>query len=94
LVGLCNTPHNVERYVTDPKTFMGYQIKVLQFNSIFLAMNNTLRIANTKNDLAYGILHNNQIRVLISLEVFGRVMQYPINCQNICDYPLREFKIP
>jgi len=53
--------------VTDPKTFMGYQIKVMQFNSIFLAMNNTLQIVNTKNDLAHGILHNNQIRVLISL---------------------------
>jgi hypothetical protein len=67
LVGLNNTPNSVKRYVIDPKTFMGYQIKVLQFNSIILAMSNTLQIANMKNDLAHGVLQNIQIRVLISV---------------------------
>jgi hypothetical protein len=44
LVGLCNTPNNVERYVIDLKAFMGYRTKILPFSSILLAMSNTLSI--------------------------------------------------
>jgi hypothetical protein len=32
------TPNNVKRYVIDPKTFMQYLTKVLQINSILLAI--------------------------------------------------------
>jgi hypothetical protein len=32
-------------YVIDPKTFMGYMARVLQFNSILLVINNTPQIA-------------------------------------------------
>jgi hypothetical protein len=67
----------------DPKAFMGYRTRVLQFYSILLAMSNTPWITYTKNDLTHGVLHNTPIRVLISLKFFGRVMQYPVNCQNV-----------
>jgi hypothetical protein len=53
--------------VIDPKTFLGYQTRVLQLNSIDLTMNNTLPISYMENDLAHGILQNTPIRVLISL---------------------------
>jgi hypothetical protein len=42
-------------------------IRVLQFKSIILAMNNTPLIAQVKNELAHGVLQNTPIRVLISL---------------------------
>jgi len=67
----------------DPKIFLGYQTRVLPFNFMFFAMSNTPPIAEVENDLIHGILHNTPIRVLISLQVFGRLMQYLINCQNI-----------
>jgi hypothetical protein len=53
--------------VIDPKAFLGYLTRVLQFNSIFLAMNNTPHITYMKNDLAHGVLQNTPIGVLISL---------------------------
>jgi hypothetical protein len=37
---------------------MGYRTKVLQFNSIHLAISNTPRIAYTEDDLAHGILQH------------------------------------
>jgi hypothetical protein len=52
--------------VIDSKAYMGYQTKVLPFNSILLAMNNTPPIVWAKNDLAHGVLQNTPIRVLIS----------------------------
>jgi hypothetical protein len=56
LVGLCDTPNNVERYATDPKAFMGYWTRVLQLNFIHLAMTNTPSITYIENDLAHGVL--------------------------------------
>ncbi len=53
---LCNTPNNVERYVIDPKTFMGYWTKALQLSSIRLAMRNTPWIAYMENDLTHDVL--------------------------------------
>jgi hypothetical protein len=41
-------------------------IKAMQFNSIIVAMSNTLWIAYVSNDLAHGVLQNIPIRVLIS----------------------------
>jgi hypothetical protein len=38
-------PNIVERYVIDPKTFLRYRTRVLQFNSILLVTSNTLWIA-------------------------------------------------
>jgi len=40
---------------------MGYRTKVLQFNSIHLAISNTPRIAYTEDDLAHGILQTPQL---------------------------------
>jgi hypothetical protein len=40
---------------------MGYWTKVLQFNSILLAMSNTPRIAYMEDDLAHGILQTPQL---------------------------------
>jgi hypothetical protein len=51
-------------------------IRVMQFNFIILTMSNTLRIGG--NDLAYGVLHNNPIRVLISLYIFVRLCNTPL----------------
>jgi hypothetical protein len=42
--------------VIDPKAFLAYKTKVLKFDSILLAMSNTLQIVNMKNDLTHGIL--------------------------------------
>jgi len=49
-------PHSVERYMIDPKAFMKYGTKVLQFNSILQTMSNTPWIAYAKNDLTHGVL--------------------------------------
>jgi hypothetical protein len=75
LVRICNTPHSVKRYVIDPKAFLRYWTKVLPFNSILLAMGNTLLIVEAKNDLIHGILQIMPIKVIISFLVFVKVLQ-------------------
>jgi hypothetical protein len=52
--------------VIDPKSFQDIGQRVLPFNSILLAMNNTLLIVYVENNLAHGVLQNTPIKVLIS----------------------------